>query len=132
MPCSKNFYVSAFKNLYFINFATCNYFWKMWYTWSESQSNSAPASKNLLWIWIRNGRTRRSNVLKLSDSHHWVIFHTNILTSNLSSDTTEVLNYTSSFGLVNRYQTAVRSILNNLQPSQWQSGKWHSVGSSSH
>ncbi len=53
-------------------------------------------AKDLHQIWESQG----SNVLKQSNSHNSVDFHTSVLTSNLSSDTIEVLNYNSAFGSV--------------------------------
>ena len=47
--------------------------------------------KKKLRIWIRSERASRENVLKSLDSYHSVAIHTNVPTSNPSSDTMQCL-----------------------------------------
>ena len=91
MLSPKGFYASVLKNLYFVNWAIYHHFCELWCTQSESHRNSAPGSKKQLRIWIRSERASRANVLKSLDSWHEVVIHTNVPTSNPSSDTMQCL-----------------------------------------
>ena len=111
MPCPKNFCIPALKSLYFVNCATSNNLWKVWYTKSELHQKSAPISKKQPRIWIRTGRVRWANVLKLPNSNHsGAHSHQLVLTSNLFSDIVVVLNHVTVVGS--------RRVCDNLQPFQ--------------
>ncbi len=91
-----------------------------WYSWPEPQLNSGPVSKKQLRIWIRAERAKKEKVLESPVSYHSVVIHTNVLTSNLFSDTVEVLDHFGTAGWIECLQIAFMNSENSSQATTYQ------------
>ena len=94
----KKFLYMCFKKLVFCELCNSQPFLEGMIYMVRTTIKLCTSFKKQLRIWIGTQRAKRANVLISPDSHHSVVLYTNVLTSNISSDTTEVLNHTSAFG----------------------------------